>query len=328
MLKPVSLTPDEAACLEALRAGADRKIAVALQVSLNLGQTQRALEKLAALGLAAPSGRRGAWHPTRRGKVVDMAIAIVPAARRRGRKPMEKLVPGPSAARLLALLQRPRRGAELPALLGVTRQRVHQLVAELSALGLIRSADPNFPALVIALRDDPSVLLRQAEDRALSAFPQTEATTLAKVAAAARMPAGRTAALADFLCRLNLIERMSAAASSDLYRLTAAGAAHWQRSATARRAEAPPPPFRSDRVHGVLSCLATQGPTRTRDVAIVLKAPQQSVNALMQYLKRKNAVRPQTDARHAPYILTPDGHDMLSAMKAARIGHDGERSRC
>lgn len=326
MLNPVSLTPDEASCLEALRAGADKKMSIALRASLNLGRTQRALEKLASLGLAAISGRRGAWHLTRRVKLAD--IVIVPAARRRGRKPMAELTPSPSAARLLELLKRPRRGAGLPALLGVTRQRVQQLVAEVSALGLIRFADPNFPTLAIALKDDPAVLLCQAEERVLSAFPQVWATTLSKVADAARMPVGKTAVLTDSLCEMNLIERTSAVAGGDLYRLTAAGAAHWQRSATARRADAPPPPFRSDRIHWVLSYLASQGPRRTRDVALELKAPQQSVNALMQYLKRKNAVCTQTDAWHAPYVLTPDGRDMLSAMKVARLGRDGSRPLC
>ncbi len=57
------------------------------------------------------------------------------------------------------------------------------------------------------------------------------------------------------------------------------------------------------------------GPTRTRDIGFRLGIPQASINALMQYLKRKNAVHTQTDSRPAPYGLTPDGLEMLAAMK-------------
>jgi predicted transcriptional regulator len=35
----------------------------------------------------------------------------------------------------------------------------------------------------------------------------------------------------------------------------------------------------------------------------------------MQHLKRKNAVRIQSNSRHAPHELTPDGREMLAAMK-------------
>jgi DNA-binding MarR family transcriptional regulator len=319
MQKPISLSASEAVCLEALRAGSDRKVLIALRARLNLRQTKLALGKLASLDLATTDGGR-TWHLTPRGKRADTIIA--PAVRTRGRKPMTGLVPGASAARLLALLDRPRRGAELAALLNVTRQRVHQLVVALSARGLIRSADPNYPTFVIALRDDPSTLLRQDQERVLSAFPQTRATTLSKIAAVTNMPADRIATLAEFLRGVGLIDKTGAATHGDLYQLTAAGLAHWQRSATARRADIPPPPFRSDRIRGVLSFLASQGPTRTRDVGLGLGVPQTSINALMQYLKRKNAVRTQTGARHAPYDLTPDGREMLAAMKRARPAED------
>jgi DNA-binding MarR family transcriptional regulator len=102
----------------------------------------------------------------------------------------------------------------------------------------------------------------------------------------------------------------------DLYRLTAAGSAHWQRSATARRADIPPLPFRSGRVFAVLSFLATRGPTRTRDVGHALGISQTSMNALMQTLKRKKMVRTQSDAHHAPYELTQDGRETLAAKQA------------
>ena len=312
MPKPISLSASEAACLEALRSGTERKTLIALRAGLNLRQTQLALGTLASSGLAAINGFR-TWHLTPRGKRVDIALA--PAVRTRGRRPMADLVPGASASRLLALLDRPRRGAELTTLLGVTRQRVHQLAVDLSARGLIRSADPNFPTFVIALRDDPSTLLRPDQERVLSAFPETEATTLSKIAVVTNMHAGKTAGIAKSLREAGLIEKPERATYGELYRLTAAGSTHWQRSAAARHADLPPLPFRSDRVREVLSYLESQGPTRTRDVGLALGIPQTSINALMQYLKRKNTVRTQTDARRAPYELTPDGCTILAAIK-------------
>jgi predicted transcriptional regulator len=317
MPKPIPLSPSEAICLEALRTGSDRKMLIALRASLTLKQTQHALATLASLGLATTEGGR-IWNLTPLGK--RATIASAPAVRKRGRKPMSgPIPPGSSAARLLALLDRPRRGADLALLLGVTRQRVHQLVVDLSARSLIRFADPNYPTFVIALKGDPTTLLRQDEERVLSAFPESAATTLSKILAVTNMHADKIATLAEFLREVGLIEKTGAATHGNLYQMSAAGLAHWQRSSTARHADVPPPPFRSDRVHQVLSYLKSQGPTRTRDIGLALEIPQTSINALMQYLKRKNAVHTQTDARYAPYDLTPDGHKMLATMKRARL---------
>jgi predicted transcriptional regulator len=114
-----------------------------------------------------------------------------------------------------------------------------------------------------------------------------------------------------------LLEKLGPATGEARFRLTPAGAVHWQRSASARRAELPVPaqPFRSDRVRDVLAHLASQGPTRTRDIGVKLDVSPTSINALMQYLKRKKAVRNRTDMRFAPYELTPEGRDMLAVMQ-------------
>jgi DNA-binding MarR family transcriptional regulator len=324
MRRPIPLSPSEAVCLEALRSGADRPMRIALRARLNLWQTSQALAKLASLGLATTDGDR-TWTFTPRGKRADVMIA--PAVRRRGRKPTTGVVPGGSAARLVALLDRPRRGAELAALLGVTRQRVHQLIVGLSAFGLIRFADPNNATFVIALKDDASILLRPDQERVLSAFPETSATTLSRIAQVKQVRAEKIATVVESLRLAGLIEKTGTATQGDLFRLTAAGSAHWQRSTTARHADAPRLPFRSDRIHKVLSYLESQGPARTRDICRGLKLEPTSMNALMQYLKRKNAVRTQTDARLAPYDLTPDGREMLAAMKRAGLsGHSRSRS--
>jgi DNA-binding MarR family transcriptional regulator len=311
MSKPVSLKASEAACLEALRSGIERKALVAVRAALNLRQTGLALGTLVSLELATINGNR-TWHLTPRGKTAHISIA--PDVRRHGRPPGAQPVPGPSAMRLLTLLDQPRRGVELAALPGVTRQRVHQLVVALSARGRLRTSDPDHPTFVIALKDDATTLLRQDQERVLSAFPETKATTLSKIALAAQMHAGKTATITESLRKAGLIEKSGTATYGDLYRPTALGSTHWQRSATARHADGPPPPFRSDRIREVLSYLESQGPTRTRDVGYRLRIPQQSINALMQYLKRRNAIRTETDLRRAPYELTPDGREILEAM--------------
>src|SRR5678810_456991 len=59
--------------------------------------------------------------------------------------------------------------------------------------------------------------------------------------------------------------------------------------------------MRSERIFRVLSHLEGQGPTRTRDIATVLGTPQQSTNALMQYLKGKGIVCPRSTDHIAPY---------------------------
>lgn len=312
MPKPISTSASEAACLEALRSGIERKVLIALRARLNLPQTTRALETLASLDLATINGNY-TWGLTPRGKAADITIA--PAVRTPGRPQTTELVPGSSATHLLALLDRPRRGAELVTLLGVTRQRVHQLVVALAARGLVRLCDPNYPTFVIALMDDSSTLLRQEQERVLSAFPENAATTLSKITLATHMHRSKVAAIAESLREAVLIEKIGIATYGDLYQLTTAGSTHWQRSTTARPAERPPPPFRSHRVRGVLSYLEMQGPTRTRDVGLRLGIPQPSINALMQHLKRKNAVRVQSGSRLAPHELTPDGREMLAAMK-------------
>lgn len=67
MSNAVSLRAPEAACLEALRSGPERKVLVALRVGLNIRQTNLAIEALKSLGLATANGHR-TWHLTPRGQ--------------------------------------------------------------------------------------------------------------------------------------------------------------------------------------------------------------------------------------------------------------------
>jgi Mn-dependent DtxR family transcriptional regulator len=53
---------------------------------------------------------------------------------------------------------------------------------------------------------------------------------------------------------------------------------------------------------------------RIRDLKNALKIPQPSINALMQYLKRKGLVQKTSQEQAAPYSLTDKGFDALTEM--------------
>ena len=72
--------------------------------------------------------------------------------------------------------------------------------------------------------------------------------------------------------------------------------------------------MRSDRVRLVLQTIADADAIRIRDVARLANVPQQSANALMQYLKRKKLVAKTADEFDAPYRLTKQGAATLAEM--------------
>ena len=97
----VHLSAPEAACLEAVRSGADTKTRVALGARLDLKQTDVTLRGLATAGLIKKRDRK--WFLTLRGGAA--AVSVVPdTGGRRGRNRYGKVRPGTSSDRLLALL--------------------------------------------------------------------------------------------------------------------------------------------------------------------------------------------------------------------------------
>ena len=108
--RPVHLSKSEAACLDAVRSGADIRTRVALQARLDLQQVDAALDRLASVGLLQKRERR--WCVTPRGKAAS--ISIVPDAEpRRGGTRRGEIRPGSAPDRLLALLAQPQRKADL-----------------------------------------------------------------------------------------------------------------------------------------------------------------------------------------------------------------------
>jgi Mn-dependent DtxR family transcriptional regulator len=206
------------------------------------------------------------------------------------------------------------RGRELAQHLKVSPQRVTQQVVRLMALGRVRVGDPERVTLIVARREDPSVLLSYAGERILSSVPQMEETTAAFVATDLGIPVEEVAEQLRFLSEKGLVRETGQSGRGAHCALTEAGAAHPQYRSDAKKARPVPLAVRSDRVCKVLSHLAEHGPARIRDVQDALAIPHDSANALMQYLKRKGLIRKTSSTLTAPLELTPTGLETQQAM--------------
>lgn len=308
----IQLTASQAACLDAVREGLDSKTKIAVETKQDLKTVAVALEGLDRARLVRRAdGFR--WRPTKRGR--SCAIRAVPDPERRlGGKAFGRLVPGSTAERLLDALDRPMRGAELLERLGVTRQRVHQLIVKLHAQGRLKLDEQGKVFHIIARNDDPTILLTWDEERLLSVLPDEEPTSVTKITAATGWAAARVPVVLDRLCKKSLIEEVGESRGWVLYRVTSEGAVHPQRREALARAELPPLMVRSGRVFRVLSFIAEKSEIRIKEVRDELGIPHNSMNALMQYLKRRGLVRKVKPDMTAPYELTTEGCDTLGAM--------------
>jgi Mn-dependent DtxR family transcriptional regulator len=303
----VVLTKSQAACLIALRHRKDWKPGTAIQAKLDIAKTSAALRALAERGLAKQDKTKK-WQATARGKACR--LVTVPDRSRRNSG-----VPGPAARRLLELLDRPMRGREIAEKLGVTHQRARQLVVKLHAQGRVSFGDPNRPFWIVMRAAEETSFLSRDEERVLSAIPPEYATNATKIRLAARMPENEVHQALERLISSHFVESCEGFHGNRLYRITAAGLKHPQRDQAARRAQLPHLPVESDRVRKVLSAILDSGALRIRDVTDVLKVPHQSINALMQYLKRKHLVRKTGQEFGAPYSLTEEGRAALAEMR-------------
>ncbi len=300
------LTESQAACLVALRDRKESKTEIAIEAELDLNKTAIALEKLEELGLAG-RGEMNRWHPTGRGR--NCRSKIIPDRIRRN-----SALPGPGARRLLELLDRPMRGSELAERLGVTLQRVHQLVVKLHAQGLVKFGDRERILQVVSRINDKTILLSRDEVRVLSAIPDAYATNATKIRLAVSLPQKSVQQILDRFVARNFITALDGFADDTVYRIAAAGLKHPQRDQRARRAQAPRLPVESDRVHAVLSAILDARSLRIRDLRDALRIPHPSINALMQYLKRKALVQKTSRELTAPYSLTDKGLEALTEM--------------
>ncbi len=148
----------------------------------------------------------------------------------------------------------------------------------------------------------------------LSAIPREFVTNAAKIRLATRMPDNKVQKILVELIAGRFVEEFEGFQGIRVYRLTEAGKNHPQRNQTAHRAAMPRLPVESDRVRKVLSIILDSGALRIRDVTDILRIPHQSINALMQYLKRKHLVKKTGPEPEAPYSLTDEGRAALAEM--------------
>ncbi len=300
------LTESQAACLVALRFRKESKTEIAIQAKLDLKKAATALETLKELGLAR-RGEINRWHFTARGR--NCRFKTIPDRIRRG-----SALLGPGARRLLDVLDRPMGGSELAERLGITLQRVHQLVVKLYAQGLVKLGDAENILEIVSRNKDKTVLLSRDEARVLSAIPDAYATNVTKIRLAVFLPEKNVQQILDRFVASRFVAAQDGFTDKTVYQITVAGLKHPQRHQDGRLAQAPRLPVESDRVHAVLSALRDARSLRIRDLKVALKIPHPSINALMQYLKRKALVQKTTQDQAAPYSLTEKGLDALTEM--------------
>jgi DNA-binding IclR family transcriptional regulator len=300
------LTQSQAACLFALRQGNETQPRIALGAKLALAKTAAALRTLAGIGLAEQGPTRR-WHATGRGKVCR--FGTVPDRPRRNGG-----LPGPAGRRVLELLDRPMRGREIVEKLGMTHQGVRQLLIKLHAQGHIRFADPENSFWFVARADDKTSWLSRDEERVLSVIPREYATDATKIRLASGVWEGKVHQILERLLVRRFIEVSDGPWEKQIYRITSAGLKHPQCAQSTRRAPALRLPVESDRIRNVLSIIMDSGELRIKDVTNALSLPPQSMNALMQYLKRRHLVKKSGGAHNSPYSLTAEGLAALAEM--------------
>ncbi len=205
------------------------------------------------------------------------------------------------------------RGRVIAQRLAISPQRVLQLLVRLHAQGHIIFADPDRPGLVRRADDDSHVLSRD-EERVLSALPRAFATDASRLSVATNLREGDVEPIVESLVAAGLAEARKGLRRERAFRITAAGLGHPQ---YVRLVHLAPPqclPVQSDRVRMVLGEIAAAGALRIRDVSYRTQLPRQSINALVQYLKRKQLLTKTRPGALAPYSLTEQGRAVLAEM--------------
>jgi hypothetical protein len=140
--------------------------------------------------------------------------------------------------------------------------------------------------------------------RFASTFPDEAATTTGNLARRLRLGTTAIDQSIEVLLSHGLVEKSSEDLNRAHFKLTRAGAEHFQRDPSAPRAEPPNLPVWSDRVRSVLDYRAANGPTRTVRVGEELDIGHKSINALMQYLRRRGLIRKAGASHIGPHELT------------------------
>jgi len=176
----LALTESQTACLVALRHRKSSHSKIAIEAKLDLKKTAAALSTLAQLGLAEQDETKR-WRTTAHGTICR--FETIPDRPRRNTG-----APGPSGQRLLEMLDRPTHDGAIAEKLGITRQRVRQLIVSLHAQGRVAFGDSGYPFWLVMRANDKSPFLSYDEERVLSALPRARATDAERIRVAARLP--------------------------------------------------------------------------------------------------------------------------------------------
>jgi hypothetical protein len=142
----LQLSASQADCLEAVNIGLYRKAKIALHTKRDLKTVAAALEGLSRARLIRRHDKHS-WRSTKYGRLCVPEVVPDPNGRDRGRG---KIVAGSAGERLLATLDQPRRGRDLARQLGISRQRLLQLVVRFYAEGRLKLGDLERPTHIIA----------------------------------------------------------------------------------------------------------------------------------------------------------------------------------
>ncbi len=304
------LTGTQAECLAVLRNPGHSQSKIAIEAKRSMTQTEVALHRLVELGLARQTASK-LWVATPRGETCSFETIS-------DRPYRQSRPPGPGAERLLDLLDRPMHGRAIARELGISREGVRQLLVRLHAQGRVAFGDPDHPSWLVKRADDESPVLSRDEERVLSALAPGHATDAKGLGVAARLPECEVEPIVESLVVAGLAEAQEGLRGSRTFRITAAGSEHPQYVRSRRRAPPQRLPVQSDRVRKVLQEISDAGALRIKDVKDLTQLPHQSVNALMQYLKRKQLVAKAGLEALAPYSLTEQGRAVLAEMTLRR----------
>lgn len=302
----IALTGPQADCLIILRSRNCTIPKLAIEAKIAINKTRATLRKLAELGLAEQDDLK-LWTATALGRICRFE-AIPDQPDPIGRSP------GPGAQRLLALLDRPTHGRDIARKLGITHQRVRELILKLHAQGRVAFGDPESPSWLVRRADDKSPILSRDEERVLSALPREHATDVRRLRVAAKLSEEEIRAIVENLNAAGLAEAVEGLRGAPVFRITAAGLEHPQYVRSRRRAPASRLPVQSDRVRTVLQAISEAGAVRIRDLSDLTQIPRQPINSLMQYLKRKQLVAKAGLEFDAPYALTDQGRAVLAEI--------------
>ncbi|MEO5375700.1 MAG: helix-turn-helix domain-containing protein [Alphaproteobacteria bacterium] len=306
---------EETLCLEAIRRGAAYLVVVSAVTGCKPSIVDKVVAGLVASGQVQRQGAR--YRLTAASPAADTpAYFHCPAVTTPPIRPGRMPAPGSTGARLLALLDRPRSAADLPAELGVTKTALVMTALNLHAAGLLRIADPEDVLHLLLPADDPTPPLTRLEEIVLSTLPaDTDTTERAIIKVVRRLSRPLLASVIARLVSLGLVTTRRETDGTVLVTVAPAGLAHVQRRGDYPIAR-PDVPLRSERRIAVLKVLADCGPLRVTEVSRVLGLPQTIANALIQHFKRKGFLEKVSDARWAGYIPTAEGLRLLSRLPA------------